>query len=203
MSGSRAIKRSLQAIALALALAIVPAAAALADPQDDLARTIDQSLDGIEFRLTIAPEQAARDLAEQKRRLEMLARQAPEHDAIPGLRERVANLQEEADAATGGADPMTGSAATAAEGLPTARLPAEVDLGLNEVRDLQTQAEDALLRGELPEAASHLDQADRTLADLEQRFADQIPTGHVPLLVAKERLSALQDQVTAAQDGGS
>lgn len=188
-----------KALVLALLMALSPGAA-LADPEDELARTIEQSLTGIEFRLTIAPEQAARDLEQQKRLLQMLAREAPEHVSIPDLREQVARLEEEVQARIGDADPTTGSA-SAADRLPSAQVPAEVDDRLRAIRDLQTEAERALLRDELPAAADRLARADEALGELERRFADDIPSGHVPLLVAKELLAALQDQVAAAQDG--
>jgi hypothetical protein len=31
--------------------------------------------------------------------------------------------------------------------------------------------------------------------DLERRFGDELPAGHVPLLVTKEKIAALKDQL--------
>jgi hypothetical protein len=37
------------------------------------------------------------------------------------------------------------------------------------------------------------------MAGLEQRYGAELPPGHVPLLVAKEKIAALKDQLTEAK----
>ena len=44
-------------------------------------------------------------------------------------------------------------------------------------------------------AADYLQQAESKMTDLEQRYGDEIPPGHVPLLVTKEKIAALKDQL--------
>src|ERR687898_1884708 len=69
-------------------------AVAIAQGADELASMIRQSLDGIEYRLDVRPEQAAQDLQEQQRRLQLLEQQAPEHRDLPALQDKVRALQE-------------------------------------------------------------------------------------------------------------
>src|SRR5919106_5001826 len=69
-------------------------AVAIAQGADELASMIRQSLDGIEYRLDLRPEQAAEDLQEQQRRLELLEEQAPNHRDLPALQDKVRALQE-------------------------------------------------------------------------------------------------------------
>src|SRR5262245_45418619 len=59
------------AIATAALLPVV----ALGQGADELASMIEQSLQGIEFRIDIRPEQAATDLEAQRRQLQLLEQQ--------------------------------------------------------------------------------------------------------------------------------
>ena len=70
-----------------VAAALLPAVA-IAQGADELASMIEQSLSGIEYRLDLRPEQAAQDLQEQQRRLELLEQQAPDHPELPALRQK-------------------------------------------------------------------------------------------------------------------
>jgi hypothetical protein len=36
------------------------------------------------------------------------------------------------------------------------------------------------------------------MIDLERRYGDELPAGHVPLLVTKEKIAALKDQLAEA-----
>jgi len=166
--------------------------AAVGQGADELASTIEQSLDGIEFRIELRPEQAAQDLVEQQRRVDLLEQQAPDHPALPVIREKMAALQSDlaASLAAAAEDAATGESAGT---IPSA--PEGLDTGLREVDTLQSQAETELLSGRPAEAADFLKQAEEQMAELETRFAGEIPQGHVPLIVAKERLATLKDQV--------
>jgi len=168
------------------------AVAAVGQGADELASTIEQSLDGIEFRIELRPGQAAQDLEEQQRRVDLLEQQAPDHPALPAIKDKMAALQADLAASLAGAaeDAATGEGPAS---IPSA--PEGLETGLEEVDALQSQAETELLSGRPAEAAGYLEQAEAQMAELEARFAGEIPQGHVPLMVAKERLATLKDQV--------
>ena len=175
-----------------LVMAMFLPAVAIAQGADELALMIEQSLDGIAYRLDLRPEQAAQDLQEQQRRLELLQQQAPEHPALPALNEKLAALREgvASSLATAAGDAATGAGAAQ---IPTA--PEAFDDGLAEVGALQKQAESAFLMGETAEAEEYLAQAEGQMAALEQRYGGEIPKGHASLIVTKEKLAALKDQL--------
>jgi hypothetical protein len=77
--------------------------------------------------------------------------------------------------------------------IPTA--PEGFTVGLEEVGALQKRAESAFLIGETAEAAGYLEQAESEMAALEQRYSGEIPKGHATLIVTKEKLAALKDQI--------
>lgn len=178
-------------------LVLVPAVA-LAQGADSLALTIEQALSSIEFRADLRPQQAVRDLEEQRRQLDLLERQAPDHPALPELKERMEKVQEQVAAGLAGAA-AGGGAGTAASQIPTA--PASFDSGIEEVRSLQDQAEAELMRGKPEIAAPYLEQAGAQMADLEQEHSEDIPAGHVPLIVAKERQATLEEQLEQKAPG--
>lgn len=182
----------------AAALAALPAAAA-AQGADELASTIEQTLAGIEFRVDVRPEQAAQDLEEQERRLELLEKEAPDHPALPKLRQAVEDLQGQI------ADSLAGAAGDAARGDTVGPMSAPPALAteLRRVESLQDQAEDQLSRGRTGEAEGLIKEVEVQVAELEARHQGEIPRGHVPLLVVKERLAALKDQLGGAGASGS
>ena len=162
---------------------------------DELASTIRQSLQGIEFRLDVRPQQAASDLEAQARQLQLLEQQAPEHPALPELKEKFSELQDGLAAALAAAAGAAGAGAGAAQ-VPTA--PAAFTAGMEQVEQLQRQAEAEFLRGETRAAADYLAQAETQMVQLEQRYGADLPPGHVPLLVTKEKIAALKDQLADA-----
>jgi hypothetical protein len=167
-------------------------AVAIAQGADELASMIRQSLDGIEYRLDVRPEQAAQDLQEQQRRLQLLEQQAPEHRDLPALQDKVRALQE------GVAESLATAAKDAASGDSAAQIPTAPEAfteGLEEVGALQKQAESAFLMGQTAEAADYLAQADGQMAELEKRYGGEIPKGHASLIVTKEKIAALKDQL--------
>jgi hypothetical protein len=177
---------------VAFATAILLPVVVVAQGADELASTIEQSFDSIEFRIDLRPEQAASDLEAQGRQLELLEQQAPEHPALPELKQKFSQLQDDLAAA------LTAAASDAAAGggetqVPSA--PAAFTTGMEQVDQLHRQAEAEFLRGETEQAADYLQQAETKMVDLERRYGDDLPQGHVPLLVAKEKIAALKDQL--------
>ena len=170
---------------LAAAVVVVPVLAA-ANGADELALTIEQNLASIAFRLDLRPYQAGQDLEEQGRQLELLAKEAPDHAALPELEQRYQGLQADVADALAGA----GEAAAQVPGPPPGLV-----TGLEEVEALQRQAEAQLFGGDPDEARSYIEQSEAQIAALESRFRSEIPAGHVPLLVAKEKAAALKDQL--------
>jgi hypothetical protein len=195
MSGGRPDGRAARWPCWLIAATLLPAAA-FGQGADELASMIEQSLSGIEYRIDLRPKLAAQDLQEQQRRLELLEQQAPQQPELPALKEKVAALQAgiAASLANAADDAATGDGAAQ---IPTA--PEAFDDGLEEVDALQKQAESRFLMGENAEAAEVLEQAELQMTTLEQRYGDQIPKGHATLIVTKEKLAALRDQIAQAK----
>jgi hypothetical protein len=179
--------------ALVISATILPATVA-AQGADELASTIEQSLAGIEFRLDTRPAQAAQDLEEQQRRLKLLEEQAPDHPALAQLRQKVEQLQ--ASVATR----LAAAGSDAAESEEASGLaPDSFEVGLQAVSNLQDHAEAELSRGRVEEAAAYLEEAEVQMDRLEARHDGEIPPDHVPLMVARERLTILKDQISDAE----
>ena len=181
---------------LAIATAALLPMVALGQGADELASMIEQSLQGIEFRIDLRPEQAATDLEAQGRQLQLLEQQAPDHPALPELKQKFSALQ------NGVASALAGAAGDAARGEDAALVqtaPEAFTSGMEQVDQLQRQAEAEFLRGKTDAAANYLKQAEAAMAGLEQRYGAQLPPGHVPLLVAKEKIAALKDQLAEAK----
>jgi hypothetical protein len=180
---------------LAATALLVPVIAA-ADGADELALTIEQNLAGIGFRIDVRPSQAAQDLEAQGRQLELLATEAPDHPALPKLEKTYQTLQ------TDLANALAGAASSAARGQGAGQVPAApegFDAGMDQVQTLQDRAEAELFSGHPEQASGWLKQAEAQIAALESRYGSEIPPGHVPLLVAKEKLAALKDQLADSQ----
>jgi hypothetical protein len=175
-----------------VALAALWPSIALGQGADELASMIEQSLAGIEFRLDLRPYQAAQDLDAEGRRLELLEQETPDHPALPALKRKYAELQAGVTAAARDAANGVGAAA-----VPTA--PEGFTDGLKQIEALQKQAETALLLDQTGAAEGYLGEAESQMAGLEERYRHDIPEGHAPLIVAKEKLAALRDQIADAK----
>jgi hypothetical protein len=171
-------------------------AVAVAQGADALALTIEQNLSSIEFRMDLRPAQAASDLEAQGRQLQLLEQEAPDHPDLPGLKQRYAELQ---DALATALSNAAGNAARGAGAGQVPTAPEAFTAGMDEVASLQQQAEAELMSGRPAEANAYLDEAEAQIAALEERYREHIPPGNVPLLVAKEKLAALKDQIAAAK----
>jgi hypothetical protein len=181
---------------LAIATSALLPVVALGQGADELASMIEQSLQGIEFRVDIRPQQAAADLQAQRRQLQLLEQQAPDHPALPELKQKFSALQD------GVASALAGTAGDAAQGEDAALMqiaPEAFTAGMEQVDQLQRQAEAEFLRGKPDQAANYLQQAEAEMTGLEQRYGAELPRGHVPLLVAKEKIAALKDQLAEAK----
>ena len=77
-------------------------------------------------------------------------------------------------------------------------VPAEVRRELREVETLQTRADREMMRGASDSAAGYLSEAERLIEAIEAEYGERIPPGYAALIVAKERLAALQDQLDRA-----
>jgi hypothetical protein len=196
MDSVRCVPERLRLRFVALAAATLLPVVALGQGADELASMIEQSLEGIAFRLDIRPQQAASDLEAQARQLQLLEQQAPEHPALPELKQKFSELEDGVAAALAGAPGDAASDGDAAL-LPTA--PAAFTAGMERVDQLQRQAEAEFLRGQTATAADYLQQAEAQMTELEQRYGAELPPGHVPLLVAKEKIAALKDQLAEAK----
>jgi hypothetical protein len=191
-------QRSWQSVRLRLlaaaGAALLPVVA-IAQGADELALTIEQALAGIEFRIDVRPQQAAADLEAQGRQLDLLATEAPDHPALPELKQKYGELQDSLAASLAEAVSPSASPGGVAE-VPSA--PEAFTAGMQEVNALHRQAEAEFLRGKPVEASDYLEQAETQMIDLERRYGDELPAGHVPLLVAKEKIAALKDQLAEA-----
>jgi hypothetical protein len=181
---------------LAIATAALLPVVALGQGADELASMIEQSLEGIEFRIDIRPEQAATDLEAEGRQLQLLEQQAPDHPALPELKQKFSALQDGVASALAGA---AGHAPRGEDAALMATAPDAFTSGMEQVNQLQRQADAEFLRGKTDEAANYLKQAEAEMTGLEQRYGPQLPPGHVPLLVAKEKIAALKDQLAEAK----
>ena len=199
-------RRRLAAIRRALALAVVAAALAATAPAasargpDDLAQTIEQNLDGIEFRIDVSPERTVRDVEEQKRRLRLLESQAPDHPQIPELRQRIEGLEARLTETLGDDPARAASEAMASPGVVggPSEVPGDIAVRLEEVERELSEAETGLFQGAPDAAAERLARAEEALDDIERNHAGRLPAGYVPLIVARERLATLKDQISPA-----
>jgi hypothetical protein len=186
---------------VATAIGALAAGAVLAAPGDELAQTISQSLTSLETQIAIAPENAVLSLERQKRQLDTLRTVAPEHPMIPDLGERLQQLEQRANAAVEAAARAEEEEALAVpEGeIGPMEPPRELSKRLRKVDGLQDLADRQLLLGEIGEAKSYLGQARAEMDQIQAEFADQVPPGYAALIVADERLAALEDMVAAAE----
>lgn len=186
----------LMAMALAGSAALAQEADPLAPGSDQLASTIEQSLKSVEFQLTVAPESAAKDLEAQRRRLAILETEDPDHPMLPELTRRIEELEAETEAALGEGEAGAEGGTVERSGLILpVEPPPEVGSKMREIENLQTRADRELMRGEHESAEHYLEEARSAIDEVEEAYGDQIPPGYAALIVAKERLAALRDQL--------
>lgn len=175
--------------------AVSLSAPAFGQSPDETAQVIQRSIEDIELQIRIAPTAAREDLERQKRQLENMRSEAPDHPLLPSLEQRIEELDAEIAAAVA-QQPETDQGA---EQFVPLHAPAEVRRELREVETLQTRADREMMRGASDSAADYLSEAERLIEAIEAEYGDRIPPGYAALIVAKERSAALQDQLGRTQ----
>ena len=175
-----------------LMVAVSLAFTAVGQSPDEVAQLVQRSIEDIELQIRIAPTAAQEDLERQKRQLDTLRSEAPDHPLLRSLEQRVEELDDEIAAALA-QQPET---AKETEQFVPLHAPAEARRELREVETLQTRADRE--RGASDSAAGYLSEAERLIEAIEDEYGDRIPPGYAALIVAKERLAALQDQLDRA-----
>jgi hypothetical protein len=179
---------------LAMVGAMLMTVSALAQSADELVPLIQQNIEDIQLELRLDPARAEENLARQRERLDVVRREAPDHPMLSSLERRIDELEEEI--AAQGAQPQ---AAGVEEQFVPLSVPADVRMQLRDVEQLQTQGDREMMRGRLDTAAQYLDESAGLIDTIEDQYGDQIPPGYAALIVAKERLSALRDQLDRQQ----
>ena len=164
---------------------------ALAQSADEMAQVLQENLEDIELQIRVAPTEAEANLERQRGQLDALRSEAPDHPMLPSLEERLGQLESEVAAAR--AD-QPASAAREEQFVPL-RAPAEARAQLRDVEVLQTRADREMMSGRPDEAEQYLSEAEGLIEAIEGEYGDQMPPGYAPLIVAKERLAALRDQL--------
>jgi len=168
---------------------------ALAQSADELVLLIQSNIESIQLETRVDPTRAEENLARQREQLDTLRSQAPDHPMLSSLERRIDELAEEIEAARA-TQPET---ADEAPFVPIT-VPADVRMQLRQVEELQTLGDREMMRGRMARAVEHLDESDALIETIEREYRDQIPRGYAPLIVAKERLDALRDQLDRRQD---
>jgi hypothetical protein len=168
----------------------------LAQSADELVPLIQQSIEDIQLEMRVNPARAQMELAQQRDRVETLRSEAPDHPMLSSLERRIDELDEEVAAAR---DSQSDSAASEEQFVPLI-VPADVRMQLRDVKQLQSQGDREMMMGRMDSAVAHLDEAESMIATIEHEYGDQIPPGYAALIVAKERLAALRDQLVRQQE---
>jgi hypothetical protein len=175
--------------------AMLIALAALAQSADELVPVIQQSIADIELELRVDPAAAEANLARQRDRIDAVRREAPNHPMLTSLERRIDELGGQIAAAR---ESQQDSPLSEEQFVPHSA-PADVRIKLRDVEQLQTRGDREMLRGETDSATAYLDEAETLLAAIEEEYGDQIPPGYAALIIAKERLAALRDQLARYQ----
>ena len=176
-------------------VAVLVAFTALAQSADELAQLIQQNIEDIQLQIRVAPTEAEENLERQREQLDVLRSEAPDHPMLPSLEQQLGALDGEVAAAR--AD-QSGSAARDEQFVPL-QAPAEARAQLRDVEVLQTRADREMMSGRPAEAEQYLSEAQGMIDAIEGEYGDQMPPGYAPLIVAKERLAALRDQLDRPQ----
>jgi hypothetical protein len=169
---------------------------ALAQSADELVPLIQQSVEDIQAEMRVDPAGAESTLALQKDRIEALRSEAPNHPMLSSLERRIDELDEEVAALRAS---QSESPVPEEQFVPLSA-PADVRMRLRDVEQLQTRGDREMLRGDTDSAVAYLDEAESLIATIEDEYGDQIPPGYAALIVAKERLAALRDQLARYQE---
>jgi hypothetical protein len=185
-------------LVLATLGAMLIALTALAQSADELVPLIQQSIDDIQLEMRVDPAGAETNLALQRDRIDAVRGEAPDHPMLSSLERRIDELDDEIAAVR---ESQSDSAVSEEQFVPLS-VPADVRLQLRDVEQLQMRGDREMLRGETDNAVAYLDESETLIATIENEYGDQIPPGYAALIVAKERLAALRDQLARQQEAG-
>lgn len=183
-------------LVLAALGAMLIALTALAQSADELVPLIQQSIDDIQLEMRVDPSRAESSLALQRERIDALRSESPNHPMLSSLQRRLDELDDQIATVREG---QSESAVSEEQYVPLSA-PADVRIRLRDVEQLQMRGDREMLRGETDSATAYLDEAETLLATIEEEYGDQIPPGYAALIVAKERLAALRDQLARQQE---
>jgi hypothetical protein len=175
--------------------AMLIALTALAQSADQLVPLIQQSIEDIQAEMRVDPAGAESNLALQRDRIDAVRSEAPNHPMLSSLERRIDELDDEVAAVR---ESQAESPVDDEQYVPLSA-PADVRIRLRAVEQLQTRGDREMLRGETDNAVAYLDEAETMIAAIEDEYGDQIPPGYAALIVAKERLAALRDQLARYQ----
>jgi hypothetical protein len=167
------------------------ALSALAQNADELVPLIQQSIDDIQLEMRVDPAGAQANLELQRERIDTVRSEAPNHPMLSSLERRIDELDQEVAAMR---QEQSESPVSEEQFVPLS-VPANVRMQLRDVEQLQTRGDREMLRGETDSARAYLDEAETLISTIEDEYGDQIPPGYAALIVAKERLAALRDQL--------
>jgi hypothetical protein len=167
----------------------------LAQSADEIAQALQENFEDIELQIRVAPTEAEANLERQRGQLDALRSAAPNHPMLPSLEERLGQLEADVAAAV---EAQPDEAAPQEQFVPL-RAPAEARAQLRDVEVLQTRADREMMSGRPEHAEEYLSEAEGLIEAIEDEFGDQMPPGYAPLIVAKERLAALRDQLERPQ----
>jgi hypothetical protein len=183
-------------LALGTLGAMLIALTALAQSVDELVPLIQQSIEDIQLEMRVDPAGAESNLALQRERIDAVRSEAPDHPMLSSLERRIDQLDGEIAAVR---ESQSESAVSEEQFVPLSA-PADVRIKLRDVEQLQTRGDREMLRGETGNAVAYLDEAETLIATIEDEYGDQIPPGYAALIIAKEKLAALRDQLARHQD---
>jgi hypothetical protein len=86
-------------LVFALMVAVPLSGTALGQSPDEAAQAIQRNLEDVELQIRVAPTAAREDLERQKRELDSLRIEAPDHPLLPSLEQRSEELETEITAA--------------------------------------------------------------------------------------------------------
>jgi cell fate (sporulation/competence/biofilm development) regulator YlbF (YheA/YmcA/DUF963 family) len=182
-------------VVLTFTAAVVIAFTALAQSADETAQALQENFEDIELQIRVAPTEAGANLERQRGQLDALRSEAPDHPMLPSLEERFGELEADVAAAV---EAQPEETAHQEQFVPLGA-PAEARAQLRDVETLQTRADREMMSGRPDHAKEYLSEAEGLIAEIEDEYGDQMPPGYAPLIVAKERLAALRDQLERPQ----
>jgi hypothetical protein len=176
--------------------AMLIALTALAQSADKLVPLIQQSIEDIQLEMRVDPAGAEANLALQRDRIDAVRSETPNHPMLSSLERRIDELDDEIASVR---ESQSDSAISEEQYVPLS-VPADVRIQLRDVEQLQTRGDREMLRGETGNAVAYLDEAETLIATIEDEYGDQIPPGYAALIIAKEKLAALRDQLARQQE---